>query len=243
MKFAKGPNQTKVRAMSEAPLYDEQPELPPAASPSAGEFAARLASRLCHDFISPASAIVSGLDLLDDPNGKDLQEEAMALIASSSKKLVDMLTFARAAYGGSASAESFESGQLETLARSVFDHIRPDLDWAIAPQTFDKAAARVLLNLAEMGGGVLPMGGTARVTSRTEDGWTAIMVESKGPRLRLDPQVTDGLKGEPAPAGPAGKWVQAYYVYNQVREAGGVVASEQTEERVAFTAALPAAAP
>ncbi|MDZ4317990.1 MAG: histidine phosphotransferase, partial [Phenylobacterium sp.] len=28
------------------------------------DFAAMLAARLCHDFISPASAIVSGLDLL-----------------------------------------------------------------------------------------------------------------------------------------------------------------------------------
>lgn len=226
--------------MSEAPQFDVQPELPPAAPPTSGEFAARLASRLCHDFISPASAIISGLDLLDDPNGKDLQEEAMALIASSSKKLVDMLTFCRAAYGGSASAESFDSAELERLARSVFTHIRPDLDWAVAPQIFDKAAARVLLNLAEMAGGALPMGGTARVTTRTEDGWTAIMVEARGPRLRLDPQVAGGLKGEPAPAGPAGKWVQAYYVYNQVQEARGVVASEQTEERIAFSAALPA---
>ena len=28
------------------------------------ELAARLAARLCHDFISPASAIVSGIDLI-----------------------------------------------------------------------------------------------------------------------------------------------------------------------------------
>ena len=38
-----------------------------AASPAAArtaEVAAYLAARMCHDFISPASAIVSGLDLL-----------------------------------------------------------------------------------------------------------------------------------------------------------------------------------
>ena len=49
------------------------------------ELAARLASKLCHDFISPAGAIVSGLDLLDDPSAKDMREEAMGLIASSAQ--------------------------------------------------------------------------------------------------------------------------------------------------------------
>ncbi len=217
----------------------DAPSDPPAMPASTGEFAARLASRLCHDFISPASAIISGLDLLEDPNSKDLQAEALSLIASSAKKLVDMLTFARAAYGGSASLETFESGQLEALARNVFDHVRPELDWAIAPQTFDKTTARTLLNLAEMGAGALPMGGVAKLTTRTENGWTAVIVECRGPRLRLDPQVSGGVRGEPPPAGPAGKWVQAFYVFNQVREAGGAVACEQTEDQVVFTAAVP----
>ena len=53
------------------------------------EFASLLASRLCHDFISPASAISSGLDLLDDPSAQDMREEAMGLITSSAKKLAD----------------------------------------------------------------------------------------------------------------------------------------------------------
>lgn len=218
---------------------DTQPAAPEG-PPTSGEFAARLASRLCHDFISPASAIVSGLDLLEEPDNNGLHAEAMGLVASSAKKLVAMLTFARAAYGGSTAAESFDSSQLEALARSVFDHVRPELDWAVAQQVFDKPAARVLLNLAEMGAGALPMGGTARVTTKTENGWTAIIVEGHGPRLRLDPQVAGGLRGEPAPPGPAGKWVQAFYVHNQVKEAGGVAACEQTDEKVVFSAALPA---
>ncbi|MGZ6019610.1 MAG: histidine phosphotransferase ChpT, partial [Phenylobacterium sp.] len=37
----------------------------------AAELAAYLAARMCHDFISPASAIVSGLDLLEDPTAQD----------------------------------------------------------------------------------------------------------------------------------------------------------------------------
>lgn len=224
--------------MSE-PALTPPPAETPAGPPTPGEFAARLASRLCHDFISPASAIVSGLDLLEDPNAQDMQAEAMELIANSAKKLVAMLTFARTAYGGSAAAETFETGQLEALAASVFEHVRADLDWQVASQTFGKSAARILLNLAEMGAGALPLGGTAKVTVKSEGGWMAVLVEGRGPRIRLDQQVADGLKGLPAPSGPAGKWVQAFYVRTQAAEAGGAVKVEADEERVLFTAAVP----
>ena len=215
------------------------PEIEPAGPPSQGEFAARLASRLCHDFISPASAIISGLDLLEEPDTNGLHAEALSLIANSAKKLVAMLTFARAAYGGSSAAESFDSVQLQALTQGIFDGVRPDLDWSVHPQMLEKAAGRVILHLAELGAGALPMGGTAKVMTKTENGWTAVMVESRGPRLRLDAQVAGGLRGEPPPPGPAGKWLQAYYVHNQVKEAGGVVASEQTDEKISFTVALP----
>ena len=53
------------------------------ASPGAAQIAAYLAARMCHDFISPVSAIVSGLDLLEDPEAQDMREDAMGLIAAS----------------------------------------------------------------------------------------------------------------------------------------------------------------
>jgi histidine phosphotransferase ChpT len=58
-------------------------EPPHGASVAPEELAARLASKLCHDFISPAGAIVSGLDLLDDPSAKDMRDDAMELIAAT----------------------------------------------------------------------------------------------------------------------------------------------------------------
>jgi histidine phosphotransferase ChpT len=118
------------------------PETAPTASSAAPapvdvngpDFAAMLAARLCHDFISPASAIVSGLDLLEDPSAQDMREDAMSLIASSARKLADLLQFTRVAFGASASAENFDSRELEKLAQGVFDHVRPTMDWAIEPR-------------------------------------------------------------------------------------------------------------
>ena len=56
--------------MTNLPPDDRLPTGSAAPVPTA-QVAAYLAARMCHDFISPASAIVSGLDLLDDPSAQD----------------------------------------------------------------------------------------------------------------------------------------------------------------------------
>src|SRR5258708_3475131 len=92
----------------------------PAKAVPQAELAAHLAGRLCHDLISPVSAIVSGLDLLEDPSAQDMRDDAMNLITQSAHKLAHALSFARVAYGSSASAETFDPKDLETLTQGTF---------------------------------------------------------------------------------------------------------------------------
>ena len=204
------------------------------------ELAAYLAARMCHDFISPASAIVSGLDLLDDPSAQDMREDAMNLIAGSARKLADLLSFCRVAFGASASAETFDVRDLEKLARDVFGHMRAELVWTVTPLAVNKPAARALLNLAQMAGQALPTGGTAKLTAVEEGGSLAIAIECTGPRARLRPEVLAGLRGEPLSEGLHGHWVQAYYTHLLIGDAGGRVFAEPGEDKVVFAAAVPA---
>jgi histidine phosphotransferase ChpT len=204
------------------------------------ELAAYLAARMCHDFISPASAIVSGLDLLEDPSAQDMRDDAMGLIAASARKLADLLAFTRVAFGASALAETFDARELEKLAAGVFAHMRAELDWAVESPAVDKPTARTLLNLAQMAGAALPTGGTARVRAVQEGASTAIAVEAVGPRARLRPEVLAGLRGEPPGEGLHGHWVQAYYVHLFLNDAGGRVFVDVSEERIVFAATVPA---
>ena len=215
-------------------------DAPPPAGVSPEDLAAKLAARLCHDFMSPASGIVSGLDLLEDPSAKDMRDEAMALIASSARKLVDQLTFARVAFGAYASADVFDSRELETLAHGVFAHVRPDLEWAVAPSQLSKPAARALLNLVQIAAGALAVGGVARASVLNEDGRDVLIVEAAGPRARLHDEIAAGLAGEAQGEGLSGRWVQAYYLHALVTAAGGAVTAEAGEERVTFRAVVPA---
>ena len=222
-------------------MSEEQafPSAPPPTDVRPAEFAAFLAARMCHDFISPASAIVSGLDLLEDPSAQDMREDAMSLIATSARKLTDLLSFTRVAFGASASAETFDARELERLARGVFGHMRAELEWLVEPAAVNKPAARAILNLAQMAGAALPTGGTARVRAVQEGASLAIAADAGGPRAKLRPEVLSGLRGEPLGEGLHGHWVQAYYVHLFLSDAGGRVFADVNDEGVVFAATVP----
>lgn len=219
--------------MSDAPADPTQPVYRTA------EIAAYLAARMCHDFISPASAIVSGLDLLEDPSAQDMREDAMNLIGASARKLADQLAFTRVAFGASASAETFDARELEKLAAGMFGHMRAELKWAVETPAVNKTTARTLLNLAQMAGAALPTGGVAHVRAVQEGASTAIAIEAIGPRARLRPEVLSGLRGEGPGEGLHGHWVQAYYVHLFLADAGGRVFADVGEEKVTFAATIP----
>jgi histidine phosphotransferase ChpT len=195
---------------------------------------------MCHDFISPASAITSGLDLLSDPSAVDMRDEAMSLIGSSALKLMGLLSFSRVAFGASASAENFDTRELEKLTRGIYDHVRPDLDWAIAPSTVNKACARALLNMAQIAASALPTGGVARLTTGHQGDMMVSRVEARSARARLRPEVMVGLRGQRLESGLGGQWVQAYYLNVLANAAGGRLDHQAVEGLVTITAYTPA---
>jgi histidine phosphotransferase ChpT len=164
----------------------------------------------------------------------------MGLIEASARKLVSIVHFARVAFGAATSSERFDARELETVTRGVFDHVRAELVWAVEAQTFEKAHARALLNVAQIGGGALPTGGQATVTAKVEDGAMVMGVEAKGPRARLKAEVATGLKGERLTEGLAGQWIQAFWLHEVVKDGGGELSFEAAEERVTITARMPA---
>ena len=203
------------------------------------DLAARLAARLCHDFISPVSAIVSGLDLIDDPEQQDMREEAMSLIATSARKLAALLSFSRIAFGGSAASELFDVRELERLSREFFEHARAEMEWAVEPAGLDKPCARSLLNLVQLGAVALPMGGKARLSVREAAGEMHLDLDAEGARARLRPEAIDGLEGRRFDEGLGGQWVQTYFLRSIVDRAGGTLEFEVVEGAVRVRVKLP----
>ena len=206
---------------------------------TAAELAASLAARLCHDLINPASALVSGLDLLDDPDSQDLREDALNLIATSGRKIGAVLSFCRVAFGASASADTFDTRELRKLTEAVFEHQKYDLDWQVGLEGLSKAGARSLLNLAEIGGGCLLRTGVVEVGAEQNGAGILLTMTATGERLRLREEVARGLDGMPMEEGLAGRWVQAYYLSRIVAEADGAIRYAATDEAIKIQVQLP----
>jgi histidine phosphotransferase ChpT len=203
------------------------------------ELASHIAAKLCHDFISPAGAIVSGLDLLKDPSAQDMREDAMGLIEASADKLVAIVHFARVAFGAATSAERFDAGELKKVIDGMFAHIRAELAWAVDVQTFEKPEARALLNLAYLGGSALPSGGLATVAVRRDESALLMAVEARGNRARLKPEAVTGLRGARLTEGLAGQWVQPFWLSRVVADAGGTLEVDLDTDLVRIRVSIP----
>ena len=162
-------------ATPETPALDMNPH----------DLATQLVGKLCHDFISPAGAIMSGLDLLEDPSAQDMRQEALNLITASAKKMVTLVHFARVAFGAASTSEAFSGAQLEKILGDMFATLRAELDFAIpADMLFQKPAARALLNLGLLAGNSLPTGGKATLTAVTDDNGLTLVADAAGPRAQ-----------------------------------------------------------
>ena len=205
------------------------------------ELASHIAAKLCHDFISPAGAIVSGLDLLKDPSAQDMREDAMGLIEASARKMVAIVNFARAAFGAATTAERFDGEELKRLTEGMFEHMRAELSWALDVPIFEKPEARALLNLAYLGGSALPSGGQATVAVRRDSDALWMAVEARGARARLKPEALVGLRGERLIDGLAGQWIQPFWLSRVVADAKGTIEVDLDQDFVRIRVRLPAA--
>ena len=209
------------------------------ALPQGADLTALVAAKLCHDFISPSGAVMSGLDLLDDPTAQDMREDALGLIRQSARKMISLVNFSRVAFGASSSAESFATDELHNLLSGLTDGGRATIEWRIAPQSLPKSHARALLNLAYLTVGALPLGGTAVITCGVQDGWLLIGGQAEGGRARLKPEALAGLRGQPLREGLHGQWIQPYWLWLTVSEVGGRLDTAVEDQRVTLLARLP----
>jgi histidine phosphotransferase ChpT len=204
------------------------------------ELATLIAAKLCHDFISPSGAIMSGLDLLADPTAQDMRDDAIGLITDSARKMVALVQFCRVAFGAATTAERFTADELKGLVEGVTAGGRSTIAWNVDVADFGKPQARALVNLAYLTAAALPMGGEAVVSATHDGGHLKLEGRAEGARARLKAEAATGLAGQPLTEGLAGQWIQPYWLWLTVDQADGALHVEAVEGRVVLTAVMPA---
>lgn len=122
--------------------------------------AALLSSRLCHDLVGPASAVVNGLELADLEGGA-LDKEALELVATSAAQLTTRLQIYRSAYGVAAGLSLADARK---AAAAYFGTGKVTLDWPDGLASgLPPAVPKLVLNMLLLGFELLGRGGRLTV--------------------------------------------------------------------------------
>jgi histidine phosphotransferase ChpT len=187
-----------------------------------------VASKLCHDFMGPMTAMVHGLELLKQ---QPSDTEALSLLENGVVKAHAKLDFYRHALGGAlggAGDAQLSSGQ--AAAESVFATFKAKLDWQAPDIALPRAVIRVVLNLLLIANDCLPKGGT--VTLVLEEG--QLKVFAAGERMKLKADTAAGLAGNFSEDGYQGLNPQPFLTALLARQAGVEPIATETPERIEF---------
>lgn len=160
------------------------------------DLAALLCSRICHDLISPAGAIVNGLEVLEESDDAETKTFAMDLIKKSARTASARLQFCRIAFGAAGSAGAqIDTGDAETTARGFIEDDKVKLTWNLQRALLPKNRVKLLLNMLIVGGGTIPRGGTLTVDPIGSGETMGFKVTATGINARIQQAVPGLLEG------------------------------------------------
>lgn len=205
------------------------------------ELASLLASRLCHDLLSPVGAMSNGLELLAEEKDPEMRKRCMELLEQSAKTSADKLKFFRLAFGA---AGGFGQQVPVDEPRALVDALvgnngRIAANWALGAPTLPKAAVKVLLNLALIAIDGLVRGGTLDIGAEQRDGASEIVVRASGPKIAFDPAIGRALSGELGPGELSSRTAPAAMIQQLAAGLGGGVQFALNDDALVLGAVLP----
>jgi histidine phosphotransferase ChpT len=196
-------------------------------------------ARLCHDLVGPVSAIGAALDVLEDEDADDMHDDARELLRDSANGAWARLEFTRLAYGAGGSAPMrMDVDEVKRVVEAMFANSKADIQWTGAGQNLDKASVRILLNLILMAVEALPRGGVVSVEIAPDGSQLRLVCEGK--RARISAAAAEALSGSSPEGGFDARTIQPYFAGLLARQAGGHASATADEERVEFSAEVPA---
>ena len=88
-----------------------------------------VASRICHDIISPIGAIHNGLELISMTASTDIKSSEMALINDRCQHALTRVEFFRIAFGTYQQGQMMEASKIQKIANAVYATPRFHLTW------------------------------------------------------------------------------------------------------------------
>ncbi len=198
-----------------------------------------MCSRLCHELISPVTAIGNGMELLGDELGAHAGE-VHAMIATSIGQASNRLQFYRVAYGlGGGNAPPL--AEARHLADLMLRGGKIRLDWpetqAAGGEGLGRLGIKLLLNTVLLGAEALPRGGVIGVEIGGAKATAVITARGQGARIGDESRAALALGADPSMV--SARAVHAYFIGIMAAAAGGGVRVSELAQRVILSLDLP----
>ena len=204
------------------------------------DLAALLCSRVCHDLISPAGAIVNGIEVLEESKDEETKTFAIDLIKKSARKASARLQFCRIAFGAAGSAGAqVDLGDAENVARGFIEEDKVKLTWTLPRELMPKNRVKLLLNLLVVAMQTIPRGGTLTVESAGPAETASFKISARGLNSRVPQTLAALLAGCPPTGTVDAHAIQPFYTGLLARACGLLLSVEEEADAVVVAARLP----
>lgn len=170
-----------------------------------------MASRICHDLVSPVGAISNGVELMEEL-GEDAGKEAMALISTSAQQASIRLKCFRLAYGAAGTDKNIGFKEVKDVfadwlkAGHILSEFEPDLNvrFSMPPRGFFKCLLNLMIFAEECSRG------EGKIFVSALEGNKGIKVLATGRHVAFRDGAEAALKGETLPDDLDARSIHAY---------------------------------
>ena len=103
-----------------------------------------MCSRLCHDLISPISAINNGIELMNE-NDEGIIDSSIELLGTSAKQALDRLSFYRVAFGLAGGGAIISWNEIRNILEIFAAERKTTIVWTREPQPPDEVAPQPIV--------------------------------------------------------------------------------------------------
>jgi len=201
-----------------------------------------LASRICHDLISPIGAVGNGLELLEDAD-PDMSGDALTLSANCVRKASALLEFFRMAYGTAGSDAGLRWDAAKQLAEGLLDGGKIVLVWPPLPTGLaaPPLAPKLALNLVLLGTEMLPRGGEIVVGLEPAGTRVTLSATASGRDARLPEEIAAAIAAGAEPPPLTARTVHAFFTACLAEGLGGRLDPSVQPSGMRVSVSIPAA--
>jgi histidine phosphotransferase ChpT len=200
------------------------------------KLAAFIASRICHDLISPVASVNSALELLEEPGDADMKAQAEQLLHNGAEAAGARIQLLRYAFGSAGlSNTAADRHDVRQIVEGFMKSHKPSVEWEIDTDHFSCGHARVLMNLVIMATAAIPRGGVVHLKVMNEATGLTIIAQAKGPKARLSEFTEAALAGNTPEEGWSARTIQPLFAKMVSDDLDGTLTATAAEEEITFT--------